>query len=321
MKTYQIFDCSKKPQLTEVDTPTPGAHQVRVRTYACGLNFADLLMQEGKYQEKPDLPFAPGMEIAGVVDAVGADTSGVKVGDRIAAFGGYGGLAEYTVVDADRCVAIPDAMPMDHAAAFIVAYGTSHVALTRRGRLKKGETLVVTGAAGGVGITAVELGAKMGARVVAIARGAAKLEVAQQAGAHHVIDADASDLRDQLKALGGLDVLYDTVGGSLFDACFRAARPEARLIVIGFAGGEVPLLKANHLLVKNIEVIGYYWGGYMAFAPSVLSASLSELLEMYTAGQISPHISHTLPLEAAEEAYDLLRSRRSTGKVVVTLAD
>ncbi|MEM7491686.1 MAG: NADPH:quinone oxidoreductase family protein, partial [Pseudomonadota bacterium] len=213
---------------------------------------------------------------------------------------------------------VPDAMPAEVAAGFVIAYGTSHVALTHKARLQPGERLVVLGAAGGVGLTAVELGARMGADVIAVARGEAKLAVAREAGATHAIDAEAPDLRDRLKALGGADVVYDAVGGDLFRAAFRAMRPDGRIIVVGFASGDVPKVAANHLLVKNVDLLGLYWGGYLATKPQIVTESLAALLAMYEAGELNPHVSHVLPLDRVDEAMDLIRSRRSTGKVVVT---
>ena len=211
-------------------------------------------------------------------------------------------------------------MPFEDAAAFMVAYGTSHLGLVRRARLKRGERMVVLGAAGGVGLTAVEVGAALGAEIVAVARGAAKLEIAQAAGAHHLIDSGTEgDLRDRLKALGGVDVIYDAVGGALTEQALRAARPEGRLLVVGFASGDFPTLRANHLMVKNVDVVGFYWGGYKGFAPEVLSDSLAEVMDWYTAGKLRPHISRTFPLAQADEALEFLRSRKSTGKVVVTM--
>jgi len=177
----------------------------------------------------------------------------------------------------------------------------------------------VTGAAGGVGLTAVEIGARMGAEVIAVARGADKLAVAEAAGARHLIDAGVPDLRERLKALGGIDVAFETVGGALFTACFRAARPEGRILAIGFAGGEVPQIRANHLLVKNLDVIGLSWSAYLDFAPEVLTGSLAALLDWYSEGRLLPHVSHRLPLARADEALDLIRQRSSTGKVVVTM--
>ena len=209
-------------------------------------------------------------------------------------------------------------MSFEDAAAFQIAYGTSHVALDHKARLQPGETLLVLGAAGGVGLTAVEIGKLMGARVIACARGANKLAVARQAGADHLIDAGADDIRAACRALGGVDVVYDPVGGDQFRAAFRACNPEARILTIGFASGEVPQIPANHLLVKNLSVMGLYWGGYLKFRPEVVTDSLKTLLGWYETGRIKPHISHVLPLDQAAEALELLRSRQSTGKVVVT---
>jgi len=319
MRALQITDHADQPKVVDVPRPDPGENQIRVRIHACGLNFADLLIANGTYQDLPPLPATLGMEIAGVVDAVGPGCESFSAGDRVAVFAGHGGLAEYGVFDAGRAKRLPDAMPFDHAAAFMVAYGTSHLALEHRARLQKGERLVVLGASGGVGLTAVELGRLMGAEVVAVARGADKLEVARQAGAHHLIDSDAGDLRGALKDLGGADVIYDPVGGQLLQDAMRAVNPEARVLVIGFASGEVPQFKANHLLVKNVSVLGYYWGGYMTFRPDLLTGSLETLLGWYGEGRIKPHISHHLPLERATEGLALLRDRKSTGKVVVTM--
>jgi NADPH2:quinone reductase len=228
-------------------------------------------------------------------------------------------LAEFGCFDAARCVVIPDAMPFVDAAALQIAYGTSHVALDYKAQLKPGETLLVLGAAGGVGLTAVELGKLMGARVIAVARGVDKLAVAKAAGADHVIDATEGDLRDQLKALGGVDVVYDPVGGDQFKSAFRACNPEARIIVIGFASGDIPQIPANHLLVKNLNVLGFYWGGYLGFKPNVVTDSLKQLLEWYADGKLHPHVSHALPLDQANQGMQLLRDRKSTGKVVIKI--
>jgi NADPH2:quinone reductase len=305
-----------RPVLRDAPRPVPGAGQVLVRVAACGLNFADLLMIRGTYQEKPPFPFTPGMEVAGTVEALGPGVEGPPAGTRVAVVGGSGGLAEYGVFPANRVVVLPDGMDMTVAAGFQVAHGTSHLVLTRRARLAAGETLVVLGAAGGVGLTAVEIGKALGARVIAVARGADRLAVARAAGADETLDA-GGDLRAGLKALGGADVVYDPVGGAATEAGLRALRPEGRLVVIGFASGEVPPLPANILLVKNIDVVGFYWGGYMAFAPEVLADSLRTLFAWHAEGRLHPHVSHVLPPERLDEALDLMRSRRSTGKVVI----
>ena len=319
MRAIMIDELGGVPRLAmDAAEPVAGPGELLVRVRACGLNFADLLMIEGKYQEKQAPPFTPGLELAGEVVAVGAEVSGWAAGQRVAAFSGRGGLAELAAVPAARCVAVPEGMDDVTAAAFQVAYGTSHLALTDAARLQPGQTLLVTGAAGGVGLTAVEVGRQLGARVIAVARGAEKLAVAEAAGAQHLIDSATADLRAEVKALGGADVVYDAVGGPGFMAALRATRPGGRILAIGFASGEVPQVPANLLLVKNLSVIGFYWGGYLGFAPAKLTASMSELMGWFAAGRLAPHLGAVLPLERAAEGLELLRSRRSTGKVVIT---
>lgn len=319
MRAFVLSRTDQPPALTTLSEPEPGAGEVKLRIRACGLNFADLLMARGEYQEKPPLPAVLGLEVAGEVVAVGPGVTGLAPGQRVAAFAGHGGLAEFGCFPAARCLPIPDSMPFDQAAGFVVAYGTSHLALDHRARLQPGETLLVLGAAGGVGLTAVEIGARMGARVVAVARGPEKLAIARAAGAAEVIDSDHPDLRAAFKALGGVDVVFDAVGEPAAGAALRALRPGGRFVVIGFAGGQVPQFPANLLLVKNIDAIGLYWGAYAGFAPQVLAQSLRTLLGWYAEGGLHPHISHALPLDRAAEGFELLRSRRSTGKVVITM--
>ena len=318
MRAFQIETFDTPPRLVEATTSEPVKGEIRLRIHACGLNFADLLMSQGKYQDTPTPPFTLGMEVAGVVDALGPGVTGPAPGSRVAVFGGRGGLAETGCFPADRVTPIPDDMPFTDAAALQIAYGTSHVALDHKARLQPGETLLVLGAAGGVGLTAVEIGKLMGARVIACARGRDKLEIAARAGADHLIDARTEDIRDTVKALGGTDVVYDPVGGDQFTAALRACNPEARILAIGFASGDVPQIPANHLLVKNVDVLGFYWGGYLKFRPSVITQSLTTLLDWYGQGLIKPHVSHVLPLDRAAEGLELLRSRASTGKVVIT---
>ncbi|WP_299426940.1 NADPH:quinone oxidoreductase family protein [uncultured Shimia sp.] len=319
MRAFQVTSHDTAPSLVDIANPEPGPGEIRVKIKACALNFGDLLMIKGSYQATPPVPFTLGMEVAGVVDALGPDTDGPAVGSNVLVFGGSGGLAEFGVYPAESAVPMPKGMSYEDAAAFPVAYGTSHVALDHRAKLQPGENLLVLGAAGGVGLTAVELGKLMGANVIACARGADKLAVAKAAGADHLIDAKTADIRAEVKALGGADVVYDPVGGDQFKAAFRACNPEARLLPLGFASGEVPQIPANHLLVKNLTVIGLYWGGYLSFKPGVLTGSMQTLFDWYGAGKLKPHVSHVLPLEQAAEAYELLRSRNSTGKVVVTV--
>ncbi|MEM9436273.1 MAG: NADPH:quinone oxidoreductase family protein [Pseudomonadota bacterium] len=319
MRALQVLEFKTSPEIVDAPVPEPAPGQVRIRVAACGLNFADLLMIRGEYQETPEPPFTLGLEAAGTVDAIGTDVPGLTQGQRVAVFGGSGGLADYMTVPAALCVPLPDGMSFEDAAAFQIAYGTSHMALTHRAGLKPGEKLLVLGAAGGVGLTAVEVGAVLGAEVIAVARGADKLAVAKSAGAHHLLDATDPDLAQKLKAFGGIDVIYDPVGGDLATTSFKAASRGARFLVIGFASGTVQEVKLNHLLVKNIAVHGFYWGGYLAFDPEPLRTSITELFALYAAGKLKPHIGLSVPLEEAPAALEKLRKRETTGKVVVSL--
>lgn len=319
MRAVQVVDHASHAEIVEIPTPKPAKNESLVRIHAAGLNFADLLMIKGTYQDIPPLPFTLGLECAGVVDAVGSEVANVKPGDRVAVYAGNGGLAEYGCFDASTCVPIPQNMPFDIAAGFQIAYGTSHVALTHRGQLSAGETLVVLGAAGGVGLTAVEIGKALGARVIGVARGEKRLEAVRAAGADEVLDATDLDFRAAIKALGGCDVVYDPVGGDLGLAAFRSLRPEGRHLVIGFAGGDVPNFPANIALVKNLSVVGVHWGAYRFLEPQVLYGSLAELLNMYSKGELNPHIGHRFPIDQIQDALDLLRHRQATGKVIVEI--
>ncbi len=319
MRAWQIDRFGSPATLRDLPDPMPGPGQARIAIHACGLNFADLLMAEGKYQEKPALPFIPGLELAGTVLDLGPGTDGPAPGSRVAVYAGQGGLAEQGCFPVDSLLPLPPTMSFAEAAGFQIAYGTSHLALVHKARLQPGETLLVLGAAGGVGLTAVEVGKRLGARVIASARGAEKLAIARAAGADEVIDSDHPDLKSALRDLGGVDVVYDPVGGPAFDAALRATRPDGRILAIGFASGTVPQVPANILLVKNITVIGFWWGGYLAFAPQVLRDSLATLLDWHTEGALHPHISHRLPLDRLPEGLHLLRTRAATGKVVIEM--
>lgn len=319
MHAFQVTGFETSPRLVDIAAPRPAQGEVLVGIHACGVNFADLLMANGTYQDTPKLPFVLGMEVCGTVLALGKDVSSPAIGTRIVTFGGSGGLAQRGCFPAATCLPLPETMPSQVAAGFYVAYGTSHLALTDRARLQPRETLLVLGAAGGVGLTAVEIGKAMGASVIGVARGADKLSVVKAAGADHVIDSDTTDIAAAVKALGGADVVYDPVGGDSFTAAMRATNPKGRIIVIGFASGDVPKVPANILLVKNIDVLGFYWGGYLKFRPDLLLESMRALIDMHSAGSLHPHISHTLPLARAADALDLVRTRKSTGKVVVTI--
>jgi NADPH2:quinone reductase len=310
-------------KLVVEDVPSPPIREgaVRIAVRASGINFADLLLISGQYQEKPAFPFTPGMEISGKITEVGAGVSGLKAGDRVMALTGTGAYAEEVVVDAARVVKIPDSMDFSTAAGFPVAYGTSHGAFDWRAHLKPGEWLLVFGAAGGVGLTAVEIGKAMGAKVIACAGGAEKLEIARQHGADHLIDYARDDIREGVKAITGAkgaDVVYDPVGGDAFDASLRSIAWGGRIVIIGFASGRIPQAPANILLVKNIDVIGFYWGSYQARKPELLRDSYSKLLRWFEEGKLKPHVSAKMDLKDVAAAMDLLRQRKSTGKVVLT---
>ncbi|UWR27002.1 NADPH:quinone oxidoreductase family protein [Sulfitobacter sp. S223] len=319
MRAMQVTAYDSPLSLRELDIPQPKEGQVVIRVATCGLNFGDTLAIKGTYQEKPSLPFTPGMEMAGTVHAVGAGVTGFQEGQRIAAYSGRDGLADYAAVAADKCVALPDNMSFTDAAAFLITYATSHLALEDKAHLKPGERLLVLGASGGVGLTAVELGKLMGAEVIACARGAEKLEICRKLGADHLIDSETDDIREAVKARGGADVLYDPIGGAQFDAAFRACNPGARLLPLGFASGDIPQIPANILLVKNMTVLGLYIGGYAKLNPKALTDSFETLIGWYVEGKIKPHVSHVLPLEEANEGLDLLRTRKATGKIVIDL--
>lgn len=320
MRAWQVPDLGENPILHDIAEPTPVKGEIVVAVEAVGLNFADMLAIQGKYQVKQVPPYTPGMELAGTVMSLGPGATGPAPGTRVLATCAAGALAERICLPADRVSPIPDNMTMEEAAGFPIAYGTSHLALTHTARLQPGETLFVTGAAGGVGLTAVEIGKRLGARVIASARGADRLQVARAAGADVLIDSDAPGLKEALRAEGGVDVLYDAVGGPAFDEALRACKPDGRLLAIGFASGVVPQIPANLLLVKNLTVSGFWYGGYEAHAPALVKDSMDRLLRWRAEGLIRPHVSHVLPFEAFPDGLALLKERKATGKVVIRVA-
>lgn len=318
IRIARVEALGQDPALRNADAPSPMTGQVLVRMRAAALNFADLLKAKGQYQEGAEPPFVAGLEGAGEVLQAPGD-SGFAPGDRVVvSFPGT--MADIIAVPAIACQRFPDAMSFEQAAGFQVAYGTSHLALDMRGGLRAGETLAVLGAAGGVGLTAVEIGRAMGARVIGIARGADRLDIVRAAGAHEVIDsADCPDLKAALRDLGGVDVVYDPVGDKAGEAAFGALKRAGRFLVIGFAGGRPPALPLNHALVKNIAIHGFYWGGYRQLDPQALRDSMSALFAMFADGRLNPVAGQVLPLERLAEGYELLRSRKSVGKIVITL--
>jgi NADPH2:quinone reductase len=301
--------------------PEPGPGQVLIKVAVAGVNFADSLITAGKYQEPVTPPFVPGMELSGTIAGLGGGVTGLTVGQRVMATVTGGAFAEYAVADQTDVYVLPENLDFVTAAGFPVAYGTSHLGLVKAG-LKAGETLVVHGAAGGVGLTAVEVGRALGATVIGTAGGPEKVRVALEHGAHHGIDYKSEDIRERVKALTGgkgADVVYDPVGGDVFDASLRSIAPDGRILIIGFASGNVPQIPANILLVKNVTVIGYYWGAYRALNPALVRSSMQEALDWWAAGKLSPHVSKTLPLDQAAQAIAMLKGRSATGKVVLTV--
>jgi NADPH:quinone reductase len=311
-------------RVEELPAPEPGPGQVSIRVRTAGLNFADSLVIKGQYQERPALPFVPGMEIAGTIEACGAGVAGFTAGERVLATLAHGGFAQVAVTAAERVVRLPDEVDDVAAASLPIAYGTAYGALCWSGRLQAGETLMVHGAGGGVGLAAVECGHVLGATVIATARGAAHLDAARSRGADHLIDTASEDVREralELTSGRGVDVVFDPIGGELFTASLRAIAWEGRILVIGFASGEIPQIPANRLLLKNAGAIGFYWGSHRKHDPGRVRACFDQLVRWCAEGRIRPHASDVLPLERAREALELLLARRSTGKVVLRIGE
>ena len=285
------------------------------------MNFADILMVAGKYQEKPAFPFSPGLEVAGTVLKCGKGVRGFKKGDRVMAATSKGGFAEQVVAPANDVYRIPDGLSFEDAAGFPVVYGTAYGALNWRAQIKSGKTLLVLGAAGGVGLTTVEVGKAMGATVIAAANGAERTALAAEHGADHLIDYSTENLRDRVRELTdgkGVDVIFDPVGGQLFDVALRCLGWEGRLIVIGFASGTIPQVPANILLVKNCGVLGFYWGAYRRRDPRRMKAAYKQLFKWFEQDKLQPHVSQTFSLDQAGEAMRVLADRKAKGKIVLT---
>lgn len=306
----------------EVPALVAGPGQLVVGVQACGLNFPDVLMIQDKYQFKPGLPFSPGGEIAGVVKAVGEGAAGFRVGDAVIASTGWGGFAEEVAIDATRAIPAPPGIDPAVAAALLVTYGTTHHALKDRAKLRPCETLVVLGAAGGVGLSAVDLGRAMGARVIAAASSEDKLALCREYGAESTIDYSREDLKDRIKELTGgkgADVVYDPVGGTLSEAALRSTAWEGRFLVIGFASGDIPRIPLNLALLKGCDILGVFWGSFTMREAARNRANIEELLAWLVAGKIKPHVSERFPLERAGEALKVLAERRAKGKVVLVM--
>lgn len=308
--------------LEDIASPEPKKNEVLLQVHAAGVNFPDTLIIEGKYQFKPPFPFSPGGEAAGVVGAVGEKVSHVKPGDRVMALTGWGSFAEEVAVPGYNVMPIPDGMDFASAAAFGMTYGTSMHALKQRANLQPGETLLVLGASGGVGLAAVEIGKAMGAKVIAAASSDAKLEVAKAAGADVLINYSEGSLKDKLKEITGgqgVDVIYDPVGGDLFEEAFRSIAWNGRMLVVGFASGTIPSLPANLTLLKGASLVGVFWGSFAQRQPQHNAANFQQLFAWFAEGKIKPLVSQTYPLEQAADAINHLGQRKAVGKVVVTV--
>jgi NADPH2:quinone reductase len=305
----------------DVPSPTPGPGEVVMSVKAASVNFPDVLIIQNKYQVKPPLPFSPGSELAGVVKAVGDGVTGIAPGDRLMACTGYGAFAEEVRVDATRLLPIPAGMDFVTAASFILTYGTGDHALRDRGGLRPGETLLVLGAAGGVGIAAIEIGKALGARVIACASTDDKLAVCREHGADETINYATEDLRERIKGLTGgrgIDVVYDPVGGPYAEPALRSVGWRGRFLVIGFASGDIPKMPLNLPLVKGSSIVGVYWGDFTRREPQRFAESMQQLGRWYAEGRLKPHVSATFPLERASEALTLMANRQVKGKVVLT---
>lgn len=317
----KAFGPAENLVVEDLDSPQIKKGEVLLDVHAAGVNFPDTLIIEGKYQFKPPFPFSPGGEAAGVVAAVGEKISHLKVGERVMALTGWGSFAEQVAVSGQNVLPIPAEMDFTTAAAFSMTYGTSMHALKQRANLQPGETLLVLGASGGVGLAAVEIGKAMGARVIAAASTNEKLEIARKAGADELINYSEASLRERLKELTdgqGVDVIYDPVGGKLFEEAFRSIAWNGRMLVVGFAaGGEIPALPANLPLLKGASLIGVFWGAFAQRQPQDNAANFKQLFAWYAEGKLKPLVSQTFALEQVAEAIDTLGQRKAVGKLVV----
>jgi len=308
-------------QWKELPTPEPKTGEVRIAIKAASLNFPDLLIVQNKYQMKPALPFVPGSEYAGVVDAVGDGVAHLKVGDAVAAFAGTGGFGTHAVVNANLVMPLPKGFAFDDAAAFILTYGTTHHALVDRAALKAGETLLVLGAAGGVGTAAIQIGKILGARVIAAASSDEKCELCRRIGADATINYASADVRAEIKKLTdgkGPDVVYDPVGGDLAEPVFRSIAWRGRYLVVGFAQGGIPALPLNLALLKGASIVGVFWGEFTRREPAANARALAQLAGWYAEGKVKPVIDARLPMNELPAAYARMGSRQVRGKLVMT---
>jgi NADPH2:quinone reductase len=307
-------------RLMDLPDPEPGPRQVAIDVRASACNFFDILMVQGKYQVRPPFPFSPGGEVAGVVRAVGSGVEHLAAGDRVFAMLGWGGFASVALAPAESVFRMPDSMSFEHGAAFGIVYQTSYFGLVYRAQLQPGETLLVHAAAGGVGLAAVQIGRALGARVLATAGSPAKLDIAREHGAQEAYDYSNPDWVERVKAATdgrGADVIYDPVGGDVFDLSTKCIAFGGRLLVIGFASGRIPSIQVNRILLKNIAVVGLHWGAYRQHDPNRIPQAMDALFDLYSAGKLHPVVSSTWPLTQAAAALEEIASRRSVGKVLL----
>jgi NADPH2:quinone reductase len=324
MKSWRVSEWCEPEQMSldDIPIPEPGPEEIRIKNHAAALNFYDILMIQGKYQVKPQLPFTPGSEVAGEVDAIGTGVTRFSVGDRVQAMASGGGFAEYSLASVGKAFRIPDEMSFPEAASMIVIYQTSYFALKHRTTIKKGEWLLVHAGAGGVGLSAMQIGKALGARIIATAGSEEKLDFCLSQGAEHVFNYKDEGWVEQVKKVTnghGADVIYDPVGGDIFDLSSKCIAAEGRLLVIGFAGGRIPSIAANRILLKNISIIGCYWGGYLEYHAQFMEEAQAELFAMYEARQIKPIVSRAYPLSEAAAALRALAERKTYGKVVLVI--
>ncbi|TDJ13942.1 MAG: NADPH:quinone oxidoreductase family protein [Gammaproteobacteria bacterium] len=308
--------------MEDVAEPELDRGQVRIAIRACGVNFPDLLMIAGKYQQQPPMPFSPGAELAGDVIEIASDVADIEQGQRVIAVTGFGGMAEQICVHAQKVVPLPDAIDYVPAAAFLLAYGTAYHALKQRAQLQAGETLAVLGAAGGVGLAAVEIGKLIGATVIAAASTTDKLKLTAEYGADHLINYTDTSLKDgihEITAGAGADVIYDPVGGELFEQSLRAVAWRGRVLVIGFASGQISKIPANLPLLKGSSIVGVFWGRFTEEEPETNAENTAELFRLLQDGKLKPHVSETYPLEKSALALEALAARRAKGKIVIKI--
>ncbi len=305
--------------VSEIEAPKAAPGQLVIDVKAVGCNWFDTLIVKGRYQVKPDFPFSPGGEVAGTIAEIGEGVEGFAIGDRVMAYVEYGGFAERATARPAGTFPIPDAVPFEEAAAMPIVYGTSYVALASRGRVREGETVLVTAAAGGVGLASIQIAKALGARVIALAGGAQKLDIVREAGADVALDYREEDWVARVNEEGGADVVIENVGGDIFDGCTRCINWGGRIVIVGFSGGEIPLVKANRIMLKHIALVGVHFGPMVGNAPEELAACFRELMQLHADGRVKPVIWKQYPLEKAAEALDALAARKTFGKIVLTV--